>query len=251
MMVIGLSTFRELIRQKLIHTVFFIAILLFGVSSLVGSLTFDEEARILFHFGFSAIQISLLGISLLVGVNLLPREIERQTCLIVLSRPISRMEFFIGKWLGVVAINFSVAFLLTFMLWPLVGVHYPILIFLKVGSGIFFESLILSALAFFGSQFLRPAISLFLTLGVFILGHWLPDLLFFAEKSKNALYLQLAKVVHVVIPQLYRTDWKSFYFLEHNLISNIDFFSVTLHAMGWTLFLLLLGTWSFRRKDLV
>ncbi len=248
---IGLFTFRELIRQRLIHVSLFVAILFFAISFFVGSLSMEQGSRILFHFGFSAIQITLVGISILLGSNLIPKEIERQTCLIILARPIERFQFFVGKWIGVAAVNFCVCSLLTILLWLIVGTEYSLFFFIKVGFGIFFESLILLALAFWCSQFLRPAISLFFTVGIFILGHWLTDLMYFAEKSKSDSYVLFAKIIQNVVPQLYRTDWKSFYLLEKNLISSLEFFAVTLHSFGWTILLLFLGSLTFRRKDLV
>ncbi len=251
MILIGLSTFRELLRQKLVHIILFLAGLILAVSFMAGTLSLGEEDRILFHFGFSAVQLALVGISLFVGSITIPREIERQTCLIVLTRPIDRLQFYLGKWLGVAAVNAVIVVSLTLILWFAVGVKDSFWTVSKVGLGIYFESLILLALAFWSSMFLRSAISLFFSMGIFILGHWLNELVYFAEKSKIEINILLSKVIHAIVPQLYRTDWKSFYLLENNLISSTEFLTVTLHAAGWILLLLVLGVWNFRRKDLV
>jgi ABC-type transport system involved in multi-copper enzyme maturation permease subunit len=251
MRTIALTTFRELIRQKLIHVAFFIALILFALSFLLGSLSFDEQTRILVHFGFSSIQLAVVGISLFIGTHLLPKEIERQTCLIVLSRPIDRAQFYIGKFLGVALINLTIVLILTSVLFLACGLSFSPVVFFMIGLGAYFESLILLAVAFLGSLVLRPAIALFMTVGIFLLGNWLNDLLYFSEKSSNPASIFFGRVVHQVLPQLYRTNWRSLYILENKLLSGDEFFGVTMHVFGWTLMLLVIGTFVFRRKDLV
>jgi Cu-processing system permease protein len=251
MKTIALSTFRELIRERLVHIVFFIALILFALSFVLGSLSFDEQARILFHLGFASIELALVGISIFVGTSLLPKEIERQTCLIVLSRPIDRAQYYCGKFFGVALINAVIAFILTLLLWIICGPAFSLLHFLMVGCGAFFESLILLALAFLASLFLRPAVALFFTIGIFLVGNWLNDLAYFSEKSKDPAFIFLGRATHEILPQLYRTNWRSFYILENRLLSGTEFLGVTLHVFGWTLGLILIGTFIFRRKDLV
>ena len=251
MIIIAISTFRELIRQRIVHIGLLIAFFMFFLSEIVGSASMEQESRILFHFGFTAVQLSVVGISLFLGTFMIPREVERQTCLIVLARPITRTQFFLGKLLGLLSVNTTIIVLLTFLLWIMVPGGYPILGFFKVAFGIFLETLILLSLAFFGGLYLRPpAIGLFMTIGIFILGHWLEELVYFAVKSKQDLFITMANVIHAVIPHLYSMDWKSYYLLENNKVEASEVFWVGLHSAGWTILLLVFGIMSFRRKDL-
>ena len=82
------TTLREMLRERVFMVAVLVAIALLGLSFLLGALSFAEQRKILTDFGFLAIQISGLGISLFSGAYLLAKEIEKQTCLLILSRPL-------------------------------------------------------------------------------------------------------------------------------------------------------------------
>lgn len=251
MISVAMITFREMIRERFVHIILFLSAVLFLFSLLLGSLSFDEQTRILIHLGLAAIQISIVGIAAFVGSSIITKEIERQTCLIVLARPISRSQFYLGKFLGIVGINFLISLMLGVILWGFSQGAVRLFELLTIVWGSFLESSIIIAVAMFFSQALRPAIALFSTIGIFIIGNWLEELVFFAKKSENPAFELFAKVIHDGLPQLYRTNWRSYHLLEKHLLSATQVGWVTLHAISWTLFLLLLGTFIFRRKDLV
>ena len=92
----------------------FIAVALIALSFLLGALSFQEKQRILAHFGWLAIQLSSLGISLFLGSYWLHNEMDRQTCLLILARPIARDQFLLGKFLGVICLSFIIQFSLAF-----------------------------------------------------------------------------------------------------------------------------------------
>ncbi len=251
MKVIALFTFKELLYQRLIHVVFFSVIFLIGVSFLIGELSLGQRPRILFHFGFSLLEVSLVGLSLFMGSSLISKEIESQTCLMTMARPIERYHFYLGKWFGIFILNLFIFSILSCFLWVMVGVEYSLAIFLMVGFGVFMEGAVLSSLSLFICLFVRPMVSFFFGIVVFIMGHWLIDLHYFAEKSKNGLYLFFAQVSHYIFPQLYRMNWRSFYLLENNLVSYEEFLMTAIHGFGWVILLLTIGVYHFRRKDLV
>ena len=99
------TTLQEMLREKVFSIVLLIAVALLGLSFLLGALSFAEQRKILADFGFLAIEIGLLGVSLFSGSYLISKEIEKQTCLLILSRPVSRQQFILGKILGVVALT--------------------------------------------------------------------------------------------------------------------------------------------------
>ena len=80
----------EFMREKIVWICMFIAVALIALSFLLGALSFQEKQRILAHFGWLAIQLSSLGISLFLGSYWLHNEMDRQTCLLILARPIAR-----------------------------------------------------------------------------------------------------------------------------------------------------------------
>ena len=214
------TTLREMLRERVFMVAVLIAIALLGLSFLLGALSFAEQRKILTDFGFLAIQISGLGISLFSGAYLLAKEIEKQTCLLILSRPVSRAQFIVGKLLGVLALNSLLMGSLTVLLWILLGLWKEpqfLLSFLEIALSLWCESAVILCLVIFFSLVVRPVLALGAGFMVFLLGHWLGDLAFFAEKSREDMFVQAVKVLHWLTPNFYRMNWKSAYFLEKGI----------------------------------
>jgi len=247
------TTLREMLREKVFLVVVLIAIALLGLSFLLGALSFAEQRKILTDFGFLAIQVAALGVSLFSGSYLLAKEIEKQTCLLILSRPVSREQFIIGKILGVVALNTLLMVALGLVLWVLLGLYSEPglwLSFAEICLSLWFESSVLLCMVICFSLVVRPVLALGAGFMMFLLGHWLGDLTFFAEKSKEVVFIQAVKVLHWLSPNLYRMNWKSAYFLENGIpAQNVGW--MLAHMTGWAILLVLIANFLFRRKDIV
>lgn len=248
--VIAVNSLREYIRDKVVLIVGFIAVALFAFSILLGALSFAEQQRILAHFGLAAIHLSCLAVVSFLGSFFMQKEIERQTCLLVLARPISRAQFLIGKFLGVFQLLFLFIFLLGVVLEILLQFQFPLDHYISVLFGIFMEMTVLLTLAVFASTFLRSTLALFVTVGSFFIGNWSQDLGFFGEKIKSPIYTILSKSLKVGFPNLFEMNWRSVYFLEKGVPLN-QLGWVLLHGLGWSLFFLTASIFIFRRKDLV
>ncbi|WII73426.1 ABC transporter permease [Bdellovibrio sp. 22V] len=247
------TTLREMLRERMFLVVVMIAIALLGLSFLLGALSFAEQRKILTDFGFLAIQVAVLGVSLFSGAYLLAKEIEKQTCLLILSRPVSREQFILGKIFGVLALNTLLLASLAILLWVLLGLWKESqlwLSFFEICLSLWFESAIILCWVICFSLIVRPVLALGAGFMVFLLGHWLGDLAFFAEKSKEAVFIKAVEIFHWVTPNFYRMNWKSAYFLENGIpAENIGW--MLAHMVGWGLLLILLTQFFFRRKDIV
>lgn len=247
------TTLREMLREKIFFVVIFIAVALLGLSFLLGAMSFAEQRKILTDFGFLAIHLASLGIALFAGSYLLAKEIEKQTCLLILSRPVSRAQFIMGKILGVVALNTLLLVTLGVVLWGLLGLWKEPkvwLSFFEVCLSLWFESVVILCLVICLSLLVRPVLALGAGFMSFLLGHWLGDLAFFAEKSKESVFIGAVKVLHWVNPNLYRLNWKSAYFLDKGIpVQNVLW--MVMHMTGWIILLVLITNFFFRRKDIV
>jgi len=245
------NTLSEMLREKLFLVVLIMAVLLFGLSLVLGALSFDEEKKIMTDFGFAAIQLASLGIALFSGSYMLAREIEKQTCLLILSRPVSRDQFILGKFFGVLALNTLLMIFLGLCLAGLLKVWerpQELLPFTEICLSLWCESILILGLVLL--FIVRPVIALSFGIMVFLLGHWLGDLEFFAKASKQALFIHAVKVLQWVSPNLYRMNWKSVFYLEKGIPSQ-DVLWMIAHSLGWIVLLLLLTNFLFRRKDIV
>ncbi|MFS4459679.1 ABC transporter permease [Bdellovibrio sp. HCB2-146] len=247
------TTLREMLRERIFWVVVVMAVGLFALSFLMGALSFAEQRKILTDFGFLAIHISALGVSLFSGAYLLAKEIEKQTCLLILSRPISRDQFILGKTFGLIALNTLLMFALGFVLFLLLGLWKDSklwLSFIEICMSLWLESVVILSLVICFSLIVRPVLSLAAGAVVFLLGHWLGDLAFFAQKSQQESLVQIVEGLHWVTPNLYRMNWKSTYFLEKGIPGG-DVLWMLGHTVGWVLLALVVTSFLFRRKDIV
>ena len=102
--VIAKNTFREVIRDRILYSLVVFALLLVLLSLSLGQLSFDENIRLSANFGFTGIHISAMALAVFIGSTLVAKEIEKQTILTLLARPISRAQFIMGKALGLMAV---------------------------------------------------------------------------------------------------------------------------------------------------
>lgn len=249
-LVIAKITLVEVFRDRVFISLFAISLGLMLMSLVLGQLSFAEQTRILAHFGMTSIHLLMLGLSLFLGCFVISREIEKQTYTTLLARPLTRTAFLFGKYLGLVfAVTCSVIAL--FIVLSLLLHNNSFLQGLAVAClGIIFESLILLSLALFGGSFVKPSSALFFSLGVFLFGYWLPDLAFFAAKSKSEVFLEFAKYVQYVVPNLYVFNWREIGMLETpRAFSSLiwPFF----HSLIWSAIFFFATAAIVRRKDLV
>ena len=243
-------SFLEFLREKVVWVAVFIAILLFAVSFFLGSLSFNEQQRILAHIGWSTIQLSTLGMGLFMAANWLHREMDRQTCLIVLARPVTRDQFLVAKFLPIGLLIALVQLILALLLFFLLKSSFSIDNFLIVLLGTFTEVLVVLSITFFLATLTRPAIAFIAGISSLLIGNWSQEIEFFGEKTNNIVYISVAKIGKNIFPNLFQFNWRSVYFLK-NGVSSDQVLWVLVHSAGWILLMICLSIFVFRRKDLV
>lgn len=247
--VLTTNTLREMVRDRTVSLLFFSAVVLVVLSSFLGSLSLDEQRRILIHLGFGAIHWTAFGLVVFQGAFTLQREIERQTCLMVLARPVSRASFLLGKFLGIGALVGAHILFQGVLLYLLLGAQAPAGRFAAVLAGMFAENLVLLAFVLFLSQWVRPVVAVFGGVGLFLVGNWLEEMKFLAQKQKSAGFEAAADVFQRVFPNLYLLNFRSERFLEAG--TELPAGMLTLHFGLWLGLFLVLASLSFSRRDLV
>src|SRR5579859_3530429 len=99
---IAVHTFKESVREKALYSLVLFAVLLIAAGIVFGTISVGVNEILLINLGLSAISIFGLLIAIFIGISLVWKEIERRTIYNVLSRPVRRWEFILGKYLGLV-----------------------------------------------------------------------------------------------------------------------------------------------------
>lgn len=250
--IVAINTFVEILRNRILVGIVVFAVLMMAFSLLLGQLSFAEQARISMNFGLSAIQLSAVVLSIFVGSTLVSREIEKQTILTLLVRPLSRFQFLLGKALGLALVNLLVIGCLSLVLYAvLLSLDVPLSFAFFFGlGGILFEALVILGVALFFSTFSTPFMVVTFTVGVWLIGHWMQSLKHFTGKSEDVMLLGLAKVLELVFPNLELFNWKSAAVYADNVAIG-DFLLAGANSLAWFGVLVLGAAVVFRRKDFV
>lgn len=250
--VIAQNTFKEIIRDRILYGLVVFALVVMGMSLALGQLSFAEQTRISINFGFAAMHLSVVVLSIFVGSSLVSREIEKRTVLTLLSRPMTRSTFLMGKFAGLTSvialILLGLSVVLATVLWGY-GMSWNRDCVTAL-LGIFMESLVLLGMTMFFGVFLRPMLTVIFSLSFFLIGHWLDSMNFFAQNGKSVLFATFNKICQFLLPNLERFNWRAFatsdQTVPYDIVAEAGFY-----ALAWIVFLMSVTCLIFRRKDFV
>ncbi len=201
---IGMNTFKEAIRNRL-YLLFVVFALFFLFSSRILSLlTVGDEIKVMKDIGLATLSLFQSLIALFIGADLIFKEMEKKTLYNILSKPVGRVEFLLGKCLGVaITLLTNVIFMgFVFIAYLLIvsGKFEPLL-FLAIFL-IYIESLIISSFSILFSTFSTPVLSFVFTFLIYIIGHISFGLWTLIEKLKRPLEKHLTLAIYYILPNL-------------------------------------------------
>ncbi|MAE63887.1 MAG: hypothetical protein CMJ18_06400 [Phycisphaeraceae bacterium] len=100
---ISRNTFVESIRQPVFVVVIIASVICLWMNPHLAAYTFDDDNKMMIDLGLSVLFLSGLLLAALTATGVLSAEIENRTVLTVVSKPVPRPVFVLGKFLGVAA----------------------------------------------------------------------------------------------------------------------------------------------------
>lgn len=248
--IIGLNTFREIIRDRILYGLIVFALFLIFISMVLGQLSFAEQVRISINFGLTAIHLASVVLSIFVGSTLVNKEIEKKTIVTLLVRPITRLQFILGKAFGLSLVNsvviLGLAVVLSLVL-LLLGADFHSSFFWAI-FGVVLEGLVLLGFALFFSSFSTSFMVVSFAFGVFLIGHWQASLKFFVERGESPVFSVLQIVVSRIFPDLEKMNWRS-EAVYADLIPFDVIAMTSIYSFAWFGFLVTLSAIILRRRD--
>ena len=98
---IALNTFTQLVRMKVFYFLLIFSVLIIGANLLFLNFTFEQELKILQDVSFGAMTLFASIFSIVGTALLIPKDIEDRTLYTILTKPVPRFEYLIGKLLGI------------------------------------------------------------------------------------------------------------------------------------------------------
>lgn len=100
---IAMNAYREAVRARVLFGLFGLAIGTAAYSLVVASLSLHQEARVVADIGAASISLYAVLVAIVLGSTSLYRELELKTVFPILSRPLRRWEYLLGKYVGTLA----------------------------------------------------------------------------------------------------------------------------------------------------
>ena len=250
---IARNAFREAVRDRVLYNLVLFVLLLIGGAIFLGELSAGQEVKIIIDLGLSAMLLFGAFIAIFVGVGLVYKEIERRTLYAILSKPIGRGQFLLGKYLGlcltllinvvIMGIGVSLALLYIHRGWdPLMLRIWPAILL------IYFELMILTGVALLFSSFSSPALSALMTFFVFIIGHFSGDLKSLANSSSSAAARLLFRALYYLLPNL--THYSVITPAAHGVVPDAGSIGLAAaYAVVYSFVLLAAATLIFSRRN--
>jgi ABC-type transport system involved in multi-copper enzyme maturation permease subunit len=249
---IALNTFREAIRDRILYVIFFFAAVCFLFSRILALLTVGDQVKIITDVGLAALSFFGALMAILVGTGLVYKEIDKKTIYTLLSKPIHRYQFLLGKYFGMILTLFVMLFLMTVFFLILLFFHTFKIEWQIVAAIflIFLELCLITAVAILFSCFSTPILSSIYTLSFYLIGHLSWGLETLIVKIKFGLGRTLAQVLYTLLPDLENFNIKTEVVHHLPLPSELFLFAL-LYGFCYSVFILLLAVLVFRKRDFI
>ncbi len=202
--VIATSTFREAVRDRVLNSILFFAVLLLGLSLALREISIGDTEKIVRGVALGGVSLLAGIIALFLGVGLVYKEIEKKTIYTLASKPIPRWQLLLGKYLGLWITLAVEVVLLTALYTIVIGMQQGVPglpVYVSMGM-LLVELSLVCAWATLFSTFAAPMTATAYSLCIYLIGHFADDLYLFAERAEPGSFKTLLEVLYRVVPNL-------------------------------------------------
>jgi len=236
---IARTTVSEAVRRKVLLIILMIGVLLLSIIPSLGVLSARSETSTMISTMYFVLRFTSALIAIILTIYMIPNEIERRTIYTILSKPVQRWQFLLGKYFGAVFALLMMILLMTIVMVALFALfQHPdwskIADLLKQPAFYFLEMCLLAAVALFFSTFTTPLVNFFLSVGIWGIGTVLNPLYgSIAQNSgSNPTMQAVAKFVIGLLPNFANFDVKNPIINPSQQIENTTFYTVTVVGYG-------------------
>jgi ABC-type transport system involved in multi-copper enzyme maturation permease subunit len=250
---IARNTAREALRNKVLYSIVAFAALVVAVAALFGSVSIGNQMKFVKDFSLAAISLFGVVIAVALGVSMLSKELGRRTILNILSKPVARWQFILGKFAG---LTLTVTVVVVCMTAALIGI---VAAFegtvdsglVVAGFTVVLELMIVVAIAlFFSAVVVTPTLAGMFTIAAFVAGRSASYLDYFRGADSNPVIGGVATLLYWILPHLNRLEVAD-QVVYGDALSLGTLALAAAYAAAYTAVLLLLSVALFQRREFV
>jgi ABC-type transport system involved in multi-copper enzyme maturation permease subunit len=250
MLAVAQNTFREAVRDKVLYVLlFFAAMTIFG-SKALGWISIGQDIKIMKDISLAALSIFGALIAIFVGTSLIYKEIDKRTLYTILSQPMHRHEFILGKYLGLSALLGVVTVIMTgtaSLYIVLMGGGLDTVFFLAVLL-IYSKLLLVTAFAVLMSTLTSPILGAVIVFSAYIFGHATGVFMDLPPQFDGTFAKRMLEIVYYIVPNLGQFDIRAEAANDVPIRMAYVLF-VLVYGAAYSAVLLVLASLAFEKKD--
>jgi ABC-type transport system involved in multi-copper enzyme maturation permease subunit len=247
---IATNTFREAVRDKVLHSILFVAALMLLLSLATREISIGDTQKVVRGVALGSIGVVGAVIAIFLGVGLVWKEIDRKTIYTLASKPIARWQLLLGKYLGLWLTLAAELGALTVLYTLVVGSQQGmpgVQVYVALGL-LMLELTLVCAWATLFSTFAAPTTASAYTICVWLIGHVADDLRIFGEKAESEAFRTLALGLYRVVPNLSTFNLRAE--AVHGIaVPAAEVAGAVAYGLGYTCAVLGVAMWVFERRD--
>ncbi len=243
-------TIKENIRNRIFYLIVFFALIVIGSSFIFSKLSGELETRVILDVGLASIELFAFLAGVFAAVRLVLGEVENKSIYLVLSRPVSRYSYIVGRYLGTLLIMFvnilimSAGLLLLLLakgwVFNTIFIVMIMFIFLKIAIIISLGILISLALS-------SPVSSMVAVFFMWVIGHFSQEIKFLGEKVHGFAGVML-KGIYTILPNFAYYNLKDYLGADLPL-AGVNASWAVIYAVVYTSIVIMLSVIVFSRKE--
>ena len=249
--ILAWSGLHEQLRNRAYQVAMLFAGVMLYLSLLLGMLAVEQELRALLDFGLSFIELMALASAIFGAATGVLRDMETKSIYLILTRPVSRLEYLLGRYFGTVLSLFAAIVLMA-------AAHVALMlargwdfraVYLLAIFGIGLKVMIATAVATVFALFSTSALSALTMTGIlWTLGHFLPEMRFLAQRGG---FPSVPLIVMLrVVPNLQLLNFRERFDIPSSVYAGEPLGIAVLYVALYSAICLGLAYSSIRRKDL-
>lgn len=238
-------------RDKVMYSLVFFGALVLVLNRVLTPLALGEGSKITRDVGLSAISLLGLFIIVLSGTALVHREIDKKTIAVILTKPVGRSEFVVGRFLGLLFTISTVAICMAFLLQAVLLVSdgaLDLMVFVASMMTVF-ELMVMTSVAVLLSAAVSPILGAMITFAAYVAGSFSGDLLRLADLADGVMAKAGMRFLYYVLPNLEIFNLRAA--AVHGLpIEPARLATGVLYAFAYSAGVIFLAMVVFRRREL-
>ena len=248
---LAVGTFRETVRDRLFYLVGFFGFVMLASTAVLSPLTIGAQSKIMVDVGLAAMAAFCLLVVVLVGSNMVRKEMDKGTIVTILARPVGRRQYLVGKFLG---LNLTLLCMLALMgaLFYLVLTVAPGSFSVSYTGAIYMtllEMVVINSVVLLLSTSVSAPLAAVAALGVFLMGHLSQSLRDFAAMQGTPLQQKLFSGLYYLIPNLEVFNIRGAV-VHGDPVGTGQYVLATVYALGYAGLMIITAGAVFGRKGL-